>query len=105
MVELRGNALMAMVITLTSLGFMLIGWDNGLLGGVGTLRPGSLCNADADDEQWTVRRSMIHLEIRIRRLLGQSWLSMRVRWRFIICDDHEWATESDGKQLEPLSDP
>ena len=42
---------MATVIVLTSLGFMLIGWDNGLLGGVGTLTLISLCEADTDDEK------------------------------------------------------
>ena len=36
MVELRGNALLAAVTTLTSLGFLMIGYDNGLLGGLGT---------------------------------------------------------------------
>ncbi len=35
MVELRGNALLAAVTTLTSLGFFMIGYDNGLLGGLG----------------------------------------------------------------------
>lgn len=35
MMELRGNALMATVTTLTSLGFLMIGYDNGLFGGLG----------------------------------------------------------------------
>lgn len=33
--ELRGRALLLTVTTLTSLGFMLIGYDNGLMGGLG----------------------------------------------------------------------
>ena len=37
--ELRGPALLAMVTTLTSLGFLMIGFDNGLLGGVGVYKP------------------------------------------------------------------
>lgn len=35
MPELRGTALLATVTTLTSLGFLMIGFDNGLLGGLG----------------------------------------------------------------------
>ena len=35
MPELRGPALLATVTTLTSLGFLMIGYDNGLLGGLG----------------------------------------------------------------------
>lgn len=35
MPELRGPALLAAVTTLTSLGFLMIGFDNGLLGGLG----------------------------------------------------------------------
>ena len=35
MVELHGNALLGTVTLLTSLGFLLIGWDNGLMGGLG----------------------------------------------------------------------
>lgn len=34
MPELRGQALMLTVSTLTSLGFLLIGYDNGLMGGL-----------------------------------------------------------------------
>lgn len=37
MAELRGRALIVAVSILTSLGFMLIGFDNGLMGGLGTL--------------------------------------------------------------------
>lgn len=33
--ELRGQALVLTVSVLTSLGFMLIGYDNGLMGGLG----------------------------------------------------------------------
>lgn len=36
MPELQGPALLAAVTTLTSLGFLMIGYDNGLLGGLGT---------------------------------------------------------------------
>ena len=36
MLELRGPALLATVTTLTSLGFLMIGYDNGLFGGLGT---------------------------------------------------------------------
>ena len=35
MPELRGPALLGTVTTLTSLGFLMIGYDNGLLGGLG----------------------------------------------------------------------
>lgn len=35
MYEPRGNVLMGLVTTLTSLGFLLIGFDNGLMGGLG----------------------------------------------------------------------
>jgi hypothetical protein len=35
MFEPKGNALFACVTCLTSLGFLLIGFDNGLMGGVG----------------------------------------------------------------------
>ena len=35
MLELQGPALLAAVTTLTSLGFLMIGYDNGLLGGLG----------------------------------------------------------------------
>ena len=35
MAELRGPALLATVTALTSLGFLMIGYDNGLLGGLG----------------------------------------------------------------------
>ena len=35
MPELRGPTLLATVTTLTSLGFLMIGFDNGLLGGLG----------------------------------------------------------------------
>ena len=35
MVELRGNALLACVICVTALGFFQIGFDNGLMGGLG----------------------------------------------------------------------
>ena len=38
MPELRGPALLATVTTLTSLGFLMIGYDNGLLGGLGVFR-------------------------------------------------------------------
>ncbi|KAL2036430.1 hypothetical protein N7G274_010853 [Stereocaulon virgatum] len=34
MVELRGTALLATITTLTSLGFLMIGYDNGLLVGL-----------------------------------------------------------------------
>lgn len=37
MPELQGPALLAAVTTLTSLGFLMIGYDNGLLGGLGML--------------------------------------------------------------------
>ena len=37
MVELKGSALLATVTTLTSLGFLMIGYDNGLFGGLGTV--------------------------------------------------------------------
>lgn len=33
--ELEGRALLLTVTVLTSLGFMLIGYDNGLMGGLG----------------------------------------------------------------------
>ena len=36
---LQGQRLILTVSTLTSLGFMLIGYDNGLMGGLGTLAP------------------------------------------------------------------
>ena len=35
MVHLKGNALFACVTTLTALGFFQIGFDNGLMGGLG----------------------------------------------------------------------
>lgn len=35
MLELRGNALLGTVTVLTSMGFLLIGFDNGLMGGLG----------------------------------------------------------------------
>jgi len=35
MLELQGRQLILAVSTLTSLGFMLIGFDNGLMGGLG----------------------------------------------------------------------
>lgn len=35
--ELRGQRLVLAVSVLTSLGFMLIGYDNGLMGGLGRL--------------------------------------------------------------------
>jgi hypothetical protein len=35
MVELRGQSLLGAVTVLTSLGFLLIGFDNGLMGGLG----------------------------------------------------------------------
>ena len=51
MVELRGSALLAAVTTLTSLGFLMIGYDNGLFGGLGIdtlIHPGlRLVSADA----------------------------------------------------------
>jgi hypothetical protein len=36
MMELQGNWLLAAVTTLTSMGFLLIGFDNGLMGGLST---------------------------------------------------------------------
>ena len=35
MLELHGPALLATVTTVTSLGFLMVGFDNGLLGGLG----------------------------------------------------------------------
>lgn len=35
MVELKGSVLLGAVTTLTSLGFLMIGYDNGLFGGLG----------------------------------------------------------------------
>jgi hypothetical protein len=40
MSELEGRALFSAVTALTCLGFLLIGYDNGLLGGTGTLNYG-----------------------------------------------------------------
>ena len=37
MVELKGQTLLATVTTLTSLGFLMIGYDNGLFGGFGKI--------------------------------------------------------------------
>lgn len=37
MFQPRGNALLATVTMLTSLGFLLIGFDNGLMGGLGRI--------------------------------------------------------------------
>jgi hypothetical protein len=36
MVLLKGRALLATVTTVTSTGFLLIGFDNGLMGGLGS---------------------------------------------------------------------
>jgi hypothetical protein len=36
MAKLEGKMLLAAVTTLTSLGFMMIGYDNGLMGGLGS---------------------------------------------------------------------
>ena len=38
MYEPRGKSLLVAVSILTSLGFMLIGFDNGLMGGLGTFK-------------------------------------------------------------------
>jgi hypothetical protein len=38
-IELQGRALILTVSVLTSLGFMLIGYDNGLMGGLGGNTP------------------------------------------------------------------
>lgn len=37
MVKLQGTALLAAVTTLTSLGFLMIGYDNGLMGGLSAI--------------------------------------------------------------------
>ena len=58
MVELRGNALLAAVTTLTSLGFLMIGYDNGLLGGLGTSPNSLVVTRSADDSQFP--KSMEH---------------------------------------------
>lgn len=39
MIEPRGRSLLLTVSLLTSLGFMLIGFDNGLMGGLGKSGP------------------------------------------------------------------
>jgi len=39
MAKLEGTALLAAVTTLTSMGFLMIGYDNGLMGGLGTILP------------------------------------------------------------------
>lgn len=44
MYEPRGKSLLVAVSILTSLGFMLIGFDNGLMGGLGTFHCGSSCS-------------------------------------------------------------
>lgn len=36
MVFLKGRALLATVTTITATGFLLVGFDNGLMGGLGT---------------------------------------------------------------------
>lgn len=38
MYALRGRGLLVAVSVLTSLGFLLIGFDNGLMGGIGTFK-------------------------------------------------------------------
>ena len=43
---LQGQRLILTVSALTSLGFMLIGYDNGLMGGLGTSRPPPSLTAD-----------------------------------------------------------
>lgn len=43
MYEPRGKSLLVAVSILTSLGFMLIGFDNGLMGGLGTFNCDSSC--------------------------------------------------------------
>lgn len=46
MAKLQGTALLAAVTTLTSLGFLMIGYDNGLMGGLGAIRaPNSLLDS------------------------------------------------------------
>ena len=52
MVELRGNALLAAVTILTSLGFLMIGYDNGLLGGLGTSLASLVAIQSTDDIQF-----------------------------------------------------
>jgi hypothetical protein len=42
MFQPRGQALLGTITVLTSLGFLLIGFDNGLMGGLGALHPTSL---------------------------------------------------------------
>jgi hypothetical protein len=43
-VELQGQSLILTVSVVTSLGFMLIGFDNGLMGGLGKSQFSSLCS-------------------------------------------------------------
>ena len=53
MLELQGRTLLAAVTTLTSLGFLLIGYDNGVLGGLGACPiPGNRMASKCDDSKW-----------------------------------------------------
>ena len=63
MVELRGKALLAAVTILTSLGFLMIGYDNGLLGGLGTSLASLVAIQSTDDIQFL--KSMEHRSTKI----------------------------------------
>lgn len=47
MYALRGRGLLVAVSVLTSLGFLLIGFDNGLMGGIGTFVQNNLFYAES----------------------------------------------------------
>lgn len=50
--ELEGRALLLTVTALTSLGFMLIGYDNGLMGGLGESRGRNLTRQAMQSSRW-----------------------------------------------------
>ena len=60
MVELNGSALLATVTTLTSLGFLMIGYDNGLFGGLGTPITVRIVQADMPSQRGCIQRDIQH---------------------------------------------
>lgn len=77
MYELRGRPLLATVSCLTSLGFLLIGFDNGLMGGLGQY-PRTLSTFDANIGQSMAMPSTTPSTVQMPPWLALSLPSMRL---------------------------
>jgi hypothetical protein len=86
MIPLKGRSLLTAVTTITSLGFLMIGFDNGLMGGFGTSFISPLSTArftDNNSHRASIRRlvwkSQCHHDRRVCRHLRRLAIVARSR--------------------------